>query len=163
VPAHSISLLDGGGHVDAAFNQCGDVRSVVVEWNSAGLLVEFRALPAGRVASAIPESRIALVVFANDVSEARKPAEPLIVHRQRQPQAGIVVRYNDGRMLKGFGRDSFRPKVRFMSGRGRTRRHSHAYLAADASQAVFFVHDFAGATGGRDAAAIRELRGASST
>ena len=70
-----------------------------------------------------------LVTFADDV-EAREPAaEPPSPHTDSDSQAGIVWSYNDVAIsdAEGFGRDFFRPKVAFISGRGRTRRHSHAY------------------------------------
>ena len=60
----------------------------------------------------------------------------------------LVVRYNDGRMLKGFGRDYYPAKGQV-----------HIWQAPDGPpqsrisvqlshlKAVFFVHDFEGATG----------------
>jgi len=155
VPARSIRLLDG---VSMSTPHSTDAVKFEVPSSSGApraLLVEFpRGCRLEDWHLQFLKAASHLVTFANDLSEARKPvAEPPApcIDSQSDNQVGwhrLVVRYNDGRMLKGFGRDFFPAKGQV-----------HVWPRPDAPpqarisvqlthlKAVFFVHDFAGATG----------------
>jgi len=153
VPAHSIRLLDGG-----AMSTPHSTNAVTFEVSSSSgapraLLVEFpRGYRLEEWHRQFLKAASHLVAFANDLSEARKPAaEPPSPRTDSDNQAGwhrLVVRYNDGRMLKGFGRDFFPAKGQVhVWPRPDAPPQSRISVQLTHLKAVFFVHDFAGATG----------------
>jgi Family of unknown function (DUF6982)/PilZ domain len=153
VPARSIRLLHGASMstpvaTDAVRFEVpspnGAPRALVVELPRGSRLEDWH-LQFLKAASH-------LVTFATDLSEARQAApEPPAPPADSDNEAGwhrLVVRYNDGRMLKGFGRDFFPAKGQVhVWPRPDAPPQSRISVQLTHLKAVFFVHDFAGATG----------------
>jgi len=157
VPAQSIRVVDpaalpphGPDAVKLAIaSSTGAARMLLVEFPRGCRLEEWH-LQFLKAASHV-------VAFANDISEARARAEAQAQRANSEAPLGwhrLVVRYNDGRMLKGFGRDFYPAKGQVhVWQRPDGPPQSRISVQLSHLKAVFFVHDFDGATSPEPASA----------